>query len=104
MSTVILEPHPAHKMVHGMRVQLVKDQYQVMIAQEGRSPVRVAYCSVAADGPIQFIQRYPDDFREWVVAEVNKLRGGEASKIFQPPEYVEPEGDPEDDTDTEDEE
>lgn len=80
MDGLTLEPHPAHEMIHGVRVQIIRDQYQVMV-----NGARVGYCATDPSGPIQFIRHYPEAFIEQVVAEVNLRRGGEAEIVSQPP-------------------
>jgi hypothetical protein len=104
VTTVTLEPHPAVKDVHGIKVRVIRDQHQIMLTAPGGKPTRVGYCSVASDGPIQFLHPYEPEVREFVVTEVNRLRGGETTKVFQPPEVIEMEDEPEDDTEQDDEE
>lgn len=100
---ITLEPHPAHKIVHGERIQMVKDQFQIMIHDPDKpTPVRLGYCGTVPGKPISFIRRYPEDFKAMVVEEVERILAGPASGVFEPPppQVVD---DPEDDEDTEQE-
>lgn len=93
--TIELQPHPAHKLVHGIKVPIILDQQQIMVGG-----VRVGYCGVGPGKPINFIRRYPEGFKDAVAAHVQQCEGG-ISSLHEPPPV--PERHPEHDDDSDDE-
>lgn len=77
---VTFEPHYVNKTIARQRMRIPAGQSSVLV-----NGVEVAYICDKPGSPLNFLERFPDAFKEVVTKEVERQRDSKVGRTSEPP-------------------